>query len=75
MEVSVGISRKKAREFVTQLQDALAGEGEFDITLYAKPNGPEDEDGTGDADLRFSNDDMERPEVSDKVLVSISRGY
>jgi hypothetical protein len=72
MDINIGISRDKAREFVADLTAALEKDAEpFVAKLYGRPNGAEDDkDGSGEVNLMISNDDMEREEVSEEVLVS-----
>jgi hypothetical protein len=73
MDITVGISRAKAREFLGELTTALE-EGDskalFEVKLYGKPNGAEnDKDGSGETNIVLSNDDMEREEVAGEVYV------
>ena len=65
MDIEIGMKRERARKLA---QDIMASD-DVDITIYAKSNGPDDEE----IILRLSNEDMERPEVdADEIYVDLT---
>ena len=73
MDIYIGMSKTKLVEELTRVADEARekvdrGDDYIAIEIYAESN----DLGGGDVTLHFSNDDMERPEVADKVFVEVS---
>lgn len=68
MDITIIMSRARARKFFEEGLAAAQGDGPLDITEYAKPNGA----GMGDeVTIQITNDDMERDEVAEDIFVDV----
>lgn len=70
MDVGIGMTLDRAEKFADELKnkvlEAKTGTGYLDFTEYAIDN-----NAGGEVTLSINNDDMERPEMADKIIVDV----